>query len=186
MSKHTLSLEAPDTRNTKIFRVLDTSVYSDDIPVDCPILNITLPGFTYSAELGQDDISSGFALNLTACDLELQTEGCGTTLSKFPDGVYVIKYSVSPNDIIYVEYNHLRVTDLLNLYSAILCELDIADCEPSVETSKKLKELGVIKTYIDAAKAKVEICHEAKKGMQLYTYAKNLLSKFDCSGCTSC
>jgi hypothetical protein len=183
MAKHTLSLEAPDTLNSKIFRVVDTSLYHEDVKVECPILNITLPGFTYAVEFGQDDITHGFSLVMNGCDLEIQTSDCGTKNVSLPDGIYVLKYSVSPNDIIYVEYNHLRITQLLNTYKSVLCDLDLADCAPSIETSKKLAELAKIRTYIDAAKSNVETCHNPKKGMELYSYAKKLLANFNCSGC---
>ena len=183
MARHVLSLEAPDTLNCTILRVIDTSVYTDNINVECPILEITLPGFTNSVEIGETKIAPGFMLNLTACDLEVQTNGCGTSYSNLPDGIYVIKYSVSPNDTVNVEYNHLRVSNLLNNYKKIVCELDVAACDPTKETEAKLRELSLIREYIDAAKSKVELCHEPKKGMELYTYAKKRLSKFQCSSC---
>lgn len=183
MAKHILSLEAPDTLNSKILRVIDTSIYATDMAPECPVLEVTLPGFKLPVQLGEDVISTGFSLNLTACDLEIQTEDCGTNYKSLPDGIYIIKYSVSPNDVVFVEYNHLRVTKLLNNYNNILCGLDVAGCEPSVETQGKLDQLTKIKQMIDAAKAKVEVCHEPMKGMELYTYAKKLLSKFDCSTC---
>ena len=65
-------------------------------------------------------------------------------------------------------------------YEKILCDLDLAACEPSVEVSEQMNMLKDIEMYIKAAVAKVETCHDPKKGMQLYTYAKDLLAKFDC------
>jgi hypothetical protein len=43
--------------------------------------------------------------------------------------------------------------------------------------------LREIKSYLEAAKAKVEDCHEPKKGMMLYDYAVKLLNKMDCVNC---
>ena len=183
MAQHKLSLEAPDTLNLAILRLVDTSIYNNMVNVECPLLEVTLPGFNYSVQFDGSQIAPGFMLNLNACDLEVQTQNCGTKFNNLPDGIYVIRYSVSPNEIIYVEYNHLRVTNLLSNYQKILCELDITACEPSSELSKKMALLREIRTYIDAAKAKVEICHEPKKGMELYTYAQKLLAKFDCRSC---
>ena len=37
--------------------------------------------------------------------------------------------------------------------------------------------------YLDAAKAKVETCHEQQEGMTLYNYALKLLNKLDCRNC---
>ena len=186
MAQHKLSLEALDVMNDCVLRIVDTSVYSTIVPVDCPILEITLPGFKYSIQFGETTtpaIAPGFMLNLTACDLELQFDNCGSAFSAFPDGIYVIKYSVAPNDQVYVEYNHLRITKALNCYNKVLCELDVAACDPISETKQKLMDLRLVKMYLEAAKAKVEVCHDPIKGMELYTYAMKLLSKFDCSSC---
>lgn len=183
MGQHVLSLEAPDTMNDCILRVVDTTVYDTNLQVDCPILEITLPGFASSVQLGSDVIAPGFILNLTACDLEIQTANCGTSFNSLQDGIYIIKYSVSPNDQVYVEYNHLRITSALNTYQKVMCDIDVAGCEPNSETAKKLDQLRKIKSYLEAAKAKVEVCHEPKKGMEIYNYAVKLLSKFECNSC---
>jgi len=186
MAQHVLSLEAPDTMNKCILRLVDTSVYNTDIPVKCPMLWVTLPGFKYSVQFTETSglaISPGFILNLTACDLEIQSSNCGTTYSDLPDGIYSIKYSVSPNEHVYVEYNHLRITKALHKYQAILCELDIAACDPPSSIKNKLNQLRLIKMYLDAAKAQVEYCLHAQKGMELYNYAVKLLDKMDCSTC---
>ena len=181
MAHHLLSLEVPTVMNTCIMSILDTSIYSPLMPVSCPTLNVTVPGFNYSTQLttvqGENTI-------LTACDLQLQTQGCdGTILSDLPDGVYVFKYSVSPNDITFVEYNHLRISKALNTYNNILCNLDLAACEPPEKIKQKLEKLQMAKMYLDAAKAKVEFCHEPANGMSLYNYAVKLMNKIECKNC---
>lgn len=190
MAQHVLSLEAPDTMNKCILRLVDTSVYDPDIPIKCPTLWVTLPGFTRSVQF--TDVSSpgksvvldaGFIVNLTACDLEVQTYQCGTVYNDLPDGIYSIRYSVSPNDMVYVDYNHLRITKALYKYQSILCDLDLAACDPPTAVKKKLTELYEIFMYLQSAKAKVEFCHEAQKGMDLYNYAIKLLDKMSCSTC---
>ena len=45
MAHHLLSLEVPTVMNTCIMSVLDTSIYSPLMPVSCPTLNVTVPGF---------------------------------------------------------------------------------------------------------------------------------------------
>jgi hypothetical protein len=186
MAQHVLSLEVPDTMNTCILRIVDTSVYNQDIPVKCPVLWVTLPGFAYSVQFTEYTdvaVNPGFMLNLTACDLEIQTSNCGTLFNDLPDGIYSIKYAVSPTEFVYVEYNHLRITKALYKYQKILCDLDVSNCEPSAKTKEKINQLRMIRTYLDAAKAQVEFCHNAKKGMDLYNYAIKLLDKFTCSSC---
>lgn len=183
MAKHVLSLEAPDTMNDCILRVVDTSVYNTDIDIICPLLEVTLPGFSYPVQFDESEIQPGFMLNLTACDLEVQTESCGTVFNPLPDGIYILKYSVSPKEYVFAEYNHLRMTKALTQWQEALCDLDLAACDPPKKVKDKLHQLQDIKSYLDAAKAKVETCHEPKKGMELYNYAVKLLNKFDCKSC---
>jgi hypothetical protein len=181
MANHVLSLDVPDVMNPCIIKLFDTSVYSDLIPVVCPVLTITVPGFVYSSEI---PVNPNFSQTITACDLGLQNTGCDLSeYANLPDGIYVIKYSVSPNEYVYVEYNHLRITQALNKYYKILCELDVSDCEPRKDVEAKLKQLQKIKMYLEAAKAKVEVCHEPDKGMRIYKYAIKLLNKMNCVNC---
>lgn len=187
MAQHVLSLEVPDTMNKCILRVQDTSVYNPLIAPVCPRLLITLPGFNIPVSFDDTQISPGFSLNLTACDLELQKFNCGTSYDDLPDGIYIIKYSVSPNDQVFVEYNHLRITKALNIVQCILCFLDLGICAPSVEIEEKAEQLRIVRLYLDAAKAQVEFCHHPKKGMELYRYAIKLLNKLACNtNCGTC
>lgn len=185
MSQNVLSLEAPDTMNPCLLRVVDTSVYNPDVPAKCQLLQITLPGFSQPVNFDDSEIDLGFIRNFTACDLEVQTEACGTQFNNLPDGIYIIKWSVSPNEQVYVEYNHLRITRALIRYQTILCELDINTCAPDAELKKQMNQLTEIRQYLEAAKAKVEVCHEPAKGMELFKYALKLLDKFQCVSCVN-
>jgi hypothetical protein len=187
MSKHVLSLEMPDTTNKCILRVVDTSVYAPGIPITCPLLQITLPGFNQPVNFSSPQIEPGFNANLTACDLEIQSSDCGTTFYNVPDGIYVVKYSVEPKDYVYVEYNHLRVTCALNKIKNIYCDLQLSACDPPPAVKAKLEQIRLIEQYIKAAKAYVEDCHDPKRGMDLYNYAVLLLDKMSCgTGCKTC
>lgn len=180
MANHVLSLEVPTVMNTCIMTIYDTSVYAPSVPTTCETLNITVPGYGYSNQIS---VAAGFSAVITACDLGLQVNLCGEQYVELPDGIYIIKYSVSPNDVVYVEYNHLRITKALNRYNAALCSLDLAACEPPFKVQQQMEQLRKIKAYLDAAKAKVEFCQDNQKGMTLYNYAIKLLNKFDCKNC---
>jgi len=138
---------------------------------------ITMPGFTAPVLIKTDE---KFDLCLNACVLALQKVDCGTKRMKLPDGLYIVRYSVSPNDKVYVEYNHLRVTNLLTSYYKKLCDIDVKACEPSSEREDLLRKMNYIKTLIDAAVAEVEYCSSPNKGMELYNYAEKLLNKITC------
>jgi hypothetical protein len=175
--KHILSLEIPTVSNCEVLCVKDTSQYTTKLEVDCSELLITMPGFTAPVLIKVDE---KFDLCLNACVLALQKVDCGTKRTKLPDGVYVVRYSVSPNDKVYVEYNHLRITNLLTTYYQKLCDIDVKPCEPSSEREDLLREMNYIKTLIDAAVAEVEYCSNPNKGMELYNYAEKLLNKIIC------
>ena len=173
--KHQLSLEVPDTNNCSVFRVLDTSIYDPHVPVTCNKLEITSPGFNEPVAI---DVISGFNLILNGCTLGIQSAGCGTISERLPDGIYTIRYSVSPNDKVFVQYHYLRVCMITNKYFNELCKLELAACEPEPDVKDQLNELRLIKSYIDAAKAKVEQCNDLQEGMELLMYAQSRLQKY--------
>lgn len=179
-AKHILSLEVPTVANCEILKIQDTSQYADNLATDCTQLVITPPGSVYVAVV---EVQPGFDLNINACALSLQSTGCETSRSDLQDGVYIIRYQVSPTDKVYVEYNHLRITTILSTYYKKLCELDITPCEPSSVKEQLLAEMKYIRTLIDAAKAKVEYCQSPNEGMELYKFAKKKLEKITCDVC---
>lgn len=179
-SKHQLSLELPDSNNIKVFRLVDTSSYAEEVGVDCGTLQITSPGFNLPVSI---EVTPRFNLILNGCTLGIQRTGCGEVSQILPDGIYIIRYSVSPHASVYVEYNHLRATQTLNRYYNLLSQLELSACEPDADVKEQLEELRMIKSFIDAAKAKVEYSHEAEKGMELFVYAKKRLDKLTAKVC---
>lgn len=182
--KHQLSLEIPETNNCKVFRVIDTSIYDGHLDVTCAQLEITSPGFNEPVVIEVAVPNFNYVLN--ACTLGIQTAGCGTTSKTLPDGIYTVVYSVSPNEEVYVKYHYLRVCQTVNKYFNKLCELEMAACEPEADVKDELAELRLIKSFIDAAKAKVEQCDDLEAGMELLIYAQNRLQKFGRPGCSTC
>jgi hypothetical protein len=160
-SKHQLSLELPDTNNIKVLRLFDTSLYAPDLAVDCGTLRITSPGFNLPVAI---EILKGFNIVLNACSLGLQRTSCQDASQPLPDGIYVI--------------NHLRTTQTTNKYFNLLCDLEMSGCEPGADIKEKLEELRLIKSFIDAAKAKVEYGHEPQAGMELLIYAQKRLNRY--------
>lgn len=186
--KHQLSLEVPDTNNCSVFRVIDTSIYDEHLDVTCARLEITSPGFNEPViiDVVTGTPASNFNYILNACTLGIQSSGCGAFSERLPDGIYTIRYSVSPNDKVYVEYHYLRVCMVTNKYFSELCKLELAACEPEADVKEQLNELRIIKSFIDAAKAKVEQCDDLQEGMELLVYAQDRLNKFSNRGCSTC
>jgi hypothetical protein len=184
--KHQLSLHIPQTMDDWSLTIMDTSIYTDLIPVSCPTLQILLPGFKKAVTLDQNSspvLVPGFTKNLSACMLNVQKESCGSRFDPLPDGVYVIKYSVSPNDYVYVEYNHLRIVKAMTKWDRLWCELELAPCANPKDKTDKADKLMEIRGYLYAAVATVQGCHNASKGMELYEYAIRLMDKMTCSNC---
>jgi len=183
MATNSLSLNIPDIMTDCILRVEDTSVYEPLLPYVCPTLQILVPGYRDCVTLNDTTVpkvDKGFIFNLTACDLKVQTSCCGTEFDPLPDGIYVIKYSTSPHDRMFVEYNHLRVTCLRKKLKEEWCNLKLSACEPIPQTKEKFLALMEITGFIDAAKAKAEYCLDSEQAMVLYNYAKKLLDNYSC------
>ena len=181
---HVLSLEIPDILNTCIIRVIDTGLYDPLLPVDCFTLEITPPGFTNPSVI--TTLAPNYSANLTACDLGIQTTNCSNYNNNLVDGVYIIRQSLSPNDQVYVEYNHLRISEALNKYQKALCCIQkTIPSSPSKEVNDKIREAGFIRTLLDAAKAEVEYCHHPKSGVATLLYANERLQKLLCN-CNCC
>jgi len=182
MARHVLSLEIPEVFNQCLIRVIDSSIYDPLVPIDCPTLQVTPPGFTIPVDI--TSLTPGFTENLTACTLGIQISNCDNWLNNLSDGVYVFRYSVSPNDKVYVEYNYLRITTALNRYYKLLCCMDIAACEPNQIVTANLRELQQIRTLLDAAKAMVEYNHQPVHGMNMLKFVNEKLSKL--ARCCNC
>lgn len=188
-TKHQLYLDIPDTNNVSVFRVIDSSIYAEGLDIKCATLQITPPGFTVAATIDvttyANNSVASFNLVLNACTLGMVQNGCDEQSPALPDGVYTIKYSVSPNDKVYVEYYHLRLTKTYNVYSQEMCKLELSACEPSADIRARLNELRLIKSYLEAAKIKVEECHDIDSGVELLMYAKKRLDSY-IGGCVNC
>ena len=164
-----------------MLRLVDTSVYNQMIKLTCPQLLVTYPGFSTSHLIV--GVQPNYILNLTACDLGVQKSNCGASFVTLQDGIYVIRWSVSPNDVVYVEYNHLRITGALKRIDGILCDLDLRGCEPTPDNNEKLNKLCKLSMQLKAAKAMVETCHKPKQGMDIYNHVVKQLDKFACRTC---
>lgn len=179
-NKHQLSLEIPDTNNINVLRVFDTSLYAEDLGASCGSLQITSPGFTSAVTI---EVLPQFNLVLNACTLGIQSSGCGSVCHPIPDGIYKVRYSIAPNDKVFVEYDYLRLTQTFNKYFNSLAQLEMAACEPDADVKEQLKELRMIKSFLEAAKAKVEYAHQPDQGMELLVYAQKRLVKYGAQYC---
>lgn len=180
-----LTLEINPTADCSKLRVEDTSIYNEDIVVECPQLLITIPGFVDPIHI-TSVIAPNFNIALTAYELKLQASQ--DIVSILPDGVYNIHYSIDPNEQLFVEYNHLRDCQIKAAYFEKVCALELLGCENELqekEIKQNYEKLQEVDFYIKAAKAYVEQCDAPNKGMDLFRYASTLLSRINlkCNHC---
>jgi hypothetical protein len=206
MAKHQLSLNIVDGCNPTNFTIIDTSTYAS-APISCPTLSITIPGVSGPIYFSQGTIPSPSLSStdeyyplvtvpsiyvgnpkfvFTIDNIFLHVQSQSETLSNLPDGLWTIGYCVAPCDKLSVEYYYLRTTTALNRYASLLCKLRLSNCLPTEETERMIDQLHIIKMYLDAAKAKTEVCHAPKEGEALYEYAIKLMNNWESTCCTTC
>lgn len=175
MGRHILGVDVIPTVNDQILHLFDTSAYTDGLTVTCPRLEISIPGFRTPRLL---EPVQNFNLTLNGILLDLISPETDF-LPPLPDGVYHIKYSISPNDKVYVEFDHLRTVNFEKRLFQQRCELNMSTCSPTEEIHENLKKLREIDDYLKAAVASVEICEEdPEKGIALFIYTKKLFDRY--------
>lgn len=164
-------------------RVSDSSWYNKKIDVECGTLEVTPPGYTDPVIFNVDE---GFSTVLNSSNLKVKKAKVYADLQPLADGVYKIRYSIKPNDSLWVEYEHLRIDNVLKTYFEARCALRLQACEPDSITTDRLSKLKKIKQYIDFAKSEVEVGHNRARGLELYDFANKLLTKYKNKDCLNC
>lgn len=173
----TSNLEIQEVSGTscKTLRLADASSYNPDITPENGVLEVTPPGFGCAVSFS---VSPGFNFVLNSSTLRIVPAVTSNDLLDLPDGVYVYRYSIKPNDKLFVEYNSLRECQLLHKFYLSVCQLfDERIRITKREFEEKRRNLIWIKELIDSAKYKVEECNEVHEGLQLYNEANRLLDR---------
>jgi len=186
--KSTLSLDITNNGDCKSFRITDSSYYNPTIPVTCIHLLIKTPVNSIPVEFEYE--APYFSSVFNTANLKIQNpSSLNECVDILPDGVYYIKYSINPNDRIYVEYNYLHNCSLLQMFISAYCNILSQKCNlTQKEFEDEIKKLTHIKELIDGAKYLVEYCNKPDEGMDLYNEALKLLNKNNSNGryCSSC
>lgn len=176
-----LALQEIPSNDCKFLRIADNSYYNPNVTIENPILEITVPGFDCAAIL---TVSPGFNQLLNSSTLKIAGSTAFGSLLVLPDGPYYIRYSIKPNDKLFVNYTLFRVCQITQRYLKAVCSLFDGQCEISkADFEKKRKDLIWIKELIDASKAMAEECGEATKAIELYNEANRLLTGINDCGC---
>ena len=164
--------------NSKLLIVKDASYYNSDVAVTNAKLDLQYPN---SNEYVNIPVGKNFSYIINSNTIGLTNVTNSEALSDLPDGIWTIKYSICPNDELYVEYTFLRNIKQLIKYHNLFCQIEIDKCNKKqyLEDLKKIRE---IKDLIDAAQYLADDCGKYEKSIELYNEAEEMLNEFtnDC------
>lgn len=163
------------TYNPKTLGIADASTYADDLVIQSPTLEVTMPG------LGLVSIS--FVPNdfnvLTSGVLEI-TEPTEDSVD-LPDGVWTIKYSIYPSHEYSVTKSILKIDQLQQKFDQAFMTLDIMECDQAIKKQSKV-ELNSIWFLIQGAVAAANNC-ATDVSNKLYIQASRQLDIFMKGNC---
>ncbi len=178
-----LALQEIPTNDCKFMRIADNSYYNPNVVVENPILEVTVPGFDCSAVI-TSGLSPGFSLLLNSSTLKIAGASVAGQLLTLPDGPYYMRFSIKPNDKLFVSYTLFRNCQLTQRHLKAVCNLFSEQCQISrMDFESTRKKLTWIKELMDASKAMAEECGEADKAIEMYNEANRLLTGINDCGC---
>lgn len=173
-----LNFNIVDTHDFKTLGVVDTSWYNPDITVETPTIEILPPGYTVAA-------SPFFmikALNVyNSNGLGITRASCEEELVDLPDGLWKIKYSICPNDKLFIERFFLKTDKIQCKYNKAFLSLDLENLSDSKQQQKR-KDLNEIEIFLNGSIAAANN-QNAKLASDLYKKADNLLNRFGQCDC---
>jgi hypothetical protein len=155
--------------------VADASTYPTTPIVQSPNLEITVPGLgTYNVPftINTLNVLNSESIGFTAS---------GDPLMPLPDGVYYIKYSISPAYVNHVDKSIIRVDRLQEKFDKAFMKLDMMECDRAIKTQQKV-DLNSIYFFIQGAIAAANNC-AADEAIKLYNQADKMLNNFMRNGC---
>lgn len=168
-----LDINIIDTHSFKTLGIMDTSIYNPDIAIEEVTIEITPPGYKipsqpYFKEKGLNIYNSN--------SVGITRASCQEELVDLPDGLWKIKYSICPNDKLYIEKIFLKTDKIQCKFDQSFLNLDLSSCDTEIERNK-LKQLQDIEVYIQGA---VSACNKKdyKLSLDLYKKADKLLNSF--------
>lgn len=163
------------TYNTLTLGVIDSSTYLTEPPVVVsPTIEINVPGF--------DVAVIPFSVNnfniFTSANLGITTVGINQPL---PDGVYHIKYSITPANINFVEHSIMRIDKIQEKFDGAFMKLDMMECDRAIKNQSKI-DLNTIYFFIQGSVAAANNC-AIVQAIKLYNKANSMLDKFINNNC---
>lgn len=165
-----------NTFNTLTLGIADISTYPTDPPaVNSPSIEITMPGFlpvVLPFTVNDFNVFNSTTLELTPV---------GSPLIPLPDGVYYLKYTVTPAYTNYVEKSIMRVDQIQEKFDNAFMKLDMMECDSAIKTQAKV-DLNSIWYLIQGSIAAANNC-AVDTANKLYVQANNMLNNFIKNNC---
>jgi hypothetical protein len=168
-----LNVNIIDTHDFKTLGVLDTSWYNPDIKIETPTIEILPPGYTFAASpffmVGALNVYNSNGLGITKAS-------CEEELVQLPDGIWKVKYSICPNDKLFIEKFFLKTDIIRCRYTKAFLNLDLNTCDNPYDKERR-KRLDEIEFYIYGAIA-ASNDKDSKLAIDLYNKASKLLDRY--------
>ncbi len=168
-----LSFDIIDTHDFKTLGIIDTSWYNPDITIEDTTIGILPPGYVNVAY----PFFMPRSLNVyNSNSVGITKATCEDELLDLPDGLWKIRYSICPNDKLFIDRFFLRVDKIMCRYNQAFLNLDLSNCDNPVNISKKTK-LDNIEFYITGAIGAANN-QNPKLASDLYKKANKLLDRY--------
>lgn len=172
MAAPKLDLLFPETHDSKSLLIADISAYPTPFTINSPTIEITAPGFNAKvlAFTAQGfTVYDSQSLGITCPDLDCDK-------ISLPDGIWYVKYSVSPAYLYFVNKSFIRVNKLYEKFDKVYLKLEFMQCDEAIR-EEDFKVLNTIEVYIQGAIAAANNCLDSL-AMKLYNKASQYIDDF--------
>ncbi len=172
MAEPKLNLLFPETHDSKSLLIADISKYPVPYSITNPTIEITVPGFnvvTLPFTAQGFTVYDSMSLEITCSDLDCET-------IPLPDGIYYVKYSITPAYRYFVNKSFLRINNLQEKFDKVYLRLDFMQCDQAIK-EEDIKTLDTIQKYINGAIAAANNCLDTL-AMKLYNKASGFIDDF--------
>jgi len=170
MAQPLLDITLIQTYSLKTIGIADISVYPDNFDVFNPTLELTAPGMLKVAlpfNPRTVNVFNSNNINMT-CTFDY------SQLAALPDGIYTLKYSISPNQDRFIEKSFMRVDKLECKFAQAFLYLDLDDDSFHDVHKNKMKTLKTVRMLIDGSVAAMNECDDIL-AVKLYQKASQML-----------
>lgn len=166
-----LNFNVIDTHDFRTLGILDTSMYNPDMAIEEATFEITVPG--------SDEPVIPFYMPQALNVFNSQTLGItarGKKQERLPDGIWKARYSICPNDKLFIERFFLKTDIIQCKFNQAFLNLDFSRLS-SEEEIRLRKLLSEIELYIEGAIVSANR-QDTELAMKLYKKADQLLDNY--------